>query len=393
MRTNIGFYTRRILADKQNPPARHLRPKGGPWFRLPGYLILLWLLAIGACQPKGPVRERSQAVNSKETVPTYTNPVLAHNFPDPTVIKAPDGFYYAYGTNSEVAGKVQNIQVAKSVDLVNWEMVGDALPQKPSWADTDFWAPHVLYAEALKKYVLFYSGESTDKATCKCLGIAFADNPTGPFRYKGTPLLCGEGFENIDPMVYQEPGNGRNLFYWGSGFEPILVQEMTGDWTAFKPGTTPKPLVWPDKNKNYNRLLEGAWLDYHNGKYYLYYSGDNCCGDNANYAVMVARADNPEGPFTTLGESNGTGNSVILERNDRWIAPGHHSFVTDAAGQSWMVYHAIDANQRQNGRKMLLDKMVYRNSWPVMGNGTPSVSAQPAPARHKPVGNNMKDKP
>lgn len=346
------------------------------------YLLALWLINIHlACQPKGQARISgdNNPAGPATTSQTYTNPVINQNFPDPTVIKAPDGFYYAYATNTKIAGKEIHIQVAKSADLVHWERIGDALPQKPTWANSDFWAPHVLYDAALKKYVLFYSGESNDQATGKCLGVAFADQPTGPFLDKGAPLRCGEGFENIDPMAYQDPKSGRKLLYWGSGFKPILVQELNAAWTDFKPGTLPKPVVWPGKDKNYNILIEGAWLDYHQGQYYLYYSGDNCCGDKANYAVMVARASNPLGPFTRLGETNPTGSSVILERNEHWIAPGHHSLVTDAVSQTWIAYHAIDASQRQNGRKMLLDKIQYQNGWPVIETGNPSVLAKPAP--------------
>src|SRR5690606_8585959 len=121
------------------------------------------------------------------------------------------------------------------------------------------------------------------------------------------------------------PETGKKLLYWGSDFQPIKVQELTDDWSNFKPGTSPKPLVFPARENNYDRLIEGAWVDYHNGKYYLYYSGDNCCGAEAHYAVMVARADHAMGPFKSYGEINNTGNSVILERNNQWLAPGHNS--------------------------------------------------------------------
>src|SRR6476646_1884843 len=86
------------------------------------------------------------------------NPVVNQDFPDPTVILAPDGKYYAYATNAVINGKWMNIQVAASTDLFNWTYVGDALPQKPTWASTtqNYWAPHVLYDAALKQYVMFY---------------------------------------------------------------------------------------------------------------------------------------------------------------------------------------------------------------------------------------------
>src|SRR4029453_1885576 len=64
----------------------------------------------------------------------HSNPVLDADFPDPAVIRAPAGFYYAYATETERDGKWVNLQVARSADLGKWEYLGDALPAKPGWA-------------------------------------------------------------------------------------------------------------------------------------------------------------------------------------------------------------------------------------------------------------------
>ncbi len=298
------------------------------------------------------------------------NPVLDQDFPDPTVIRA-EGKYYAYATNTVINGQWVHIQVASSTDLQHWKIEGDALPQKPSWASRDFWAPHVLYDPSLKKYVLFYSGESNDEQTGKCLGVAFADKPDGPFTDKGSPLICGNSFINIDPMAIIDPKSGRKLLYWGSGHQPIKVQELTDDWKAFKPGTSPVPVMYPNKEKKYDKLVEGAWVSYHDGKYYLYYSGDNCCGPEASYAVLIARADNPFGPFQSLGEQNGTGSSILLEKNEDWYAPGHNSIFNDEAGQEYIAYHAIHATKNAKERKGLtrvfcIAPIGYKNGWPVV---------------------------
>ncbi len=88
---------------------------------------------------------------------TYQNPILDHDFPDPAVIHAADGFYYAYATQTERNGGWINIQVARSADLINWVHLGDALPEKPSWAKgtQDFWAPSVVYDSS--NYLMYYS--------------------------------------------------------------------------------------------------------------------------------------------------------------------------------------------------------------------------------------------
>jgi|GEM_PF-560166 len=307
-----------------------------------------------------------------------SNPVLDQDFPDPTVIRV-NNQYYAYATNPNIRGNTIHIQVATSADLQNWKLIGDALPQKPSWGNHDFWAPHVMYDPQLKKYVMFYSAESVDTAIGKCLGVAYADKPEGPFTDKGTPLICGAGFINIDPMSLVDPLSGKKLLYWGSAHKPIKVQEMKEDWTDFKPGSSPKDLIFPKKEKRYDQLVEGAWIDYYNGKYYLYYSGDNCCGADPSYAVLVARADKAEGPYTTLGEQNGTGSSAILEMNEHWTGPGHNSIITDTKGNRYIAYHAIHIRPREKPtgeiRVFLIDPLEYKNGWPVVKRETGSSIA------------------
>ncbi len=293
--------------------------------------------------------------------------VIKSDFPDPTVIIA-DGKYYAYATNSSYNGKPVNIQVAVSDDLKAWKIIGDALPQKPSWGYKDFWAPHVLYDSYLKKYVLFYSAETVAEEEGKALGIAFSDKPQGPFVDKGMPLLAGPGFREIDPFAITDR-SGKNYLVWGSDFQPLKIQEMNKSWTAFQKGSSPTPLIFPGREKEYTNLLEGAWIDYHKGYYYLYYSGDNCCGNDARYAVLVARAKKLTGPYKTLGEYYKTGKSVVLEKNANIIAPGHNSVIKDKAGRKWIAYHAIPQsafNNKSYGRHFYLSKIIYRKGWPVV---------------------------
>lgn len=305
------------------------------------------------------------------------NPVLNSNFPDPTVINV-NGTYYAYATNSIYNGKWNNIQVASSKDLFNWKYEGDALPQKPKWASHTqrYWAPDVLFDSTLDRYVMFYSAQNDDTSLNMCIGVAFAKNPTGPFIDSGSPILQGKDFSNIDPMAMIDPQTGEKLLYWGSDFAPLKVRELNDDWKSFKAGSVATPVMFPDKEKKYSKLIEGSWVDYHDGKYYLYYSGDNCCGDKANYAVMVARADNAFGPFQRLGDANGSGSSVVLEKNKNWFAPGHNSIVKDKKGNTWIAYHAIWPDEAAKAREehkdkhvrrvMCIQPVVYKNGWPVV---------------------------
>lgn len=321
-------------------------------------LVPLLMLTIAACAT---LPER-----------TYVNPVLPRDFPDPAVLRAPDGWFYAYATQSEANGKTLNLQVARSPDLVQWALLGDALPAKPRWAagTQDFWAPHVIYDRQLDTYVMYYSAQP-DAAEGKCLAVATARRPAGPFEDAGEPLLCGEGIEHIDPMAFDDPQSGKRLLYWGSGGKPIKVRELAGDRLRFLPGSAPVELVFPDASKPYRSLIEGVWVTFRKGMYYLFYSGDRCCTKEPSYAVMVARSSSASGPFEGL-------DAPILQRNATWLAPGHNSIIQDDEGDDWIVYHAIDAGGTR-ARRMLLDRIVYRDGWPRVIGDQPSDQAQDAP--------------
>jgi arabinan endo-1,5-alpha-L-arabinosidase len=339
------------------------------------------LLSLAACAP--------QSLGPRAAPAAFANPVLDRDFPDPAVLRAADGFYYAYATQTTLAdGATVNIQVARSPDLVAWQPLGDALPAKPAWAarTQDFWAPHV--AEHDGRYYLYYSAKPdaalADPARGLCLAVATATRPEGPFTDIGRPLQCGAGFENIDPMAFDDPHTGRRLLYWGSGFGPIKVRELAADRVSFAPGSQAIDLVQIDRTDdpaNYRRLIEGAWVIWRAPYYYLFFSGDNCCGPNAHYAAMVARSRSATGPFETLPQAGG----VILARRGTWTAPGHNSVVRDSAGTDWIVYHAVDTrrprtraeDQVNTRRVMLIDRLVWQGGWPRAAG--PTEGPQPAP--------------
>ncbi len=59
--------------------------------------------------------------------------------------------------------------------------------------------------------------------------------------------------------------------------------------------------------------------------------------------------------------------SVIVEKNDNWVAPGHNSIFKDIHGQRWIAYHAIHSNElksQSQKRLMIISRLIYKNGWP-----------------------------
>ena len=246
----------------------------------------------------------AQAVAAK----TYSNPVLAKDFPDPTVIRGDDGMFYVYGT----MGNGCRIQVASSPDLVAWSWHGEALA-KPSWmVAQNTWAPDVSFHDGL--YYMYFAASGPDSGPPNgwpmCIGVATSKSPLGPFTdSRGSPLFCGDQAHTIDPKSFDDPVSGNTYLYFGSDFIPVSVVQLAKNRTSVADGAETISLI-PMSTAPYESLVEGAWVEHVNGTYYLFYSGNNCCGQTANYSVMVAQSNSPTGPFIKLGPATNAPNNA-----------------------------------------------------------------------------------
>jgi arabinan endo-1,5-alpha-L-arabinosidase len=301
---------------------------------------------------------------------------LNRDFADPAVIRLRDGSFYAYATQTDDGSSVVNIQVARSKDLKSWAYLGEALPDKSPWARNtqSFWAPEVI--QRGDTFYMYYTAVP-DSATGdeNCLAIATSKTPEGPFKDVGEPLLCGH---EIDADVFHDPRSGRWYMYWGSAGD-IVVQEMSEDLLRLE-GTSHTTLLvgWSSPApRPYEHGIEGPFVVFAEGWYYLFYSGDNCCEIPPHYAIMVARSRQPEGPFERFGTAEDKPNSVILTDWGPWLGPGHCSVVRDGAGGMWIAYHAIDKHNPRMPtgyvrRVMLINSLQIENGWPVVNtNITP----------------------
>jgi arabinan endo-1,5-alpha-L-arabinosidase len=323
------------------------------------------LAGLVGCTPKATTPARPAAPAG----PTFKNPVFAHDFPDPSIVRAPDGSFYAYSTQSLYEEKLLNTPILRSPDLVNWQLVGDAFPERPRWVIDDMWAPHIMLHEGT--YFLYFAARRYGTGRM-AIGVATSSSPTGPFKEKGAPIVTGQRFYAIDPMAYAA-SDGRRYLYWGSDGSPIYGQELARDGLSV---VGPRhDLLLPSDKVEYESLIEGAWMLRHGQTYYLMYSGDDCCSDDARYAVGVARGPSPLGPFTKF-----KGNPILAANGTAW-APGHNATLRDGAGQDWIVYHARVRGDPTDLRYLFIDRIEWKDGWPQVNGGKgPGSTPQPAPS-------------
>src|SRR3954463_2358171 len=100
---------------------------------------------------------------------TYQNPVLAGDYPDPSVIHVGKEFW-ATATSSEWGPQ---FPLLHSRDLVNWELTGTVFPHRPEWAVANFWAPEM--SEFQGHYFIYYVGRKAGGPLA--VAVATAEKP------------------------------------------------------------------------------------------------------------------------------------------------------------------------------------------------------------------------
>jgi len=342
-------------------------------------LALVVVLASACGSPAGVDATTPTASAPATASAEYSNPVFTPVLADPSVIRADDGSFYAYGTEDDWGDGEgpRQTPIIRSRDLVKWDYVGEAFAgagSRPDWKQQGFlWAPDI--ARIGKRYVLYYSlsvwGDPNPG-----IGVATADSPEGPFSDRGKILDSrGSGVANsIDPMFYVD--QGKPYLFWGS-FNGIYGIRLTPDGMA----TTGK------KFRIAGNAYEAPYIIRRNGAYWFFGSLGSCCEfENSTYHVAVGRADRLRGPYvdaegTDLRDGEGT---LLLDKSERFVGPGHNAVVHDDAGDDWIVYHAIEDDNPTlpsgaNRRPMLIDPLVWTDGWPTVKDQSPSQHAVPAP--------------
>jgi arabinan endo-1,5-alpha-L-arabinosidase len=372
--------------------------KGAVGPRSWGFLSLV-VLALGVAGPP--------AAAASLTATVYRNPVsrsFAGTYADPDVVRSSDGWWFAYATTDPLRSRERTphyIAMSESRDLVHWQYAGDAFTGAtlPSWADTAhgaaLWAPDVHYADGQwRMYYVVTQTAVTPGLNDNAIGMATAPTPLGPWTDSGGPVVGPRHGANaadpndwlwtFDPEVARDVDGTEHIFY-GSYYGGVFQQPLDASG---------RHTTGPANRIAIDNKFEGTYLTHKGGYWYFFGSTANCCaGPTTGYSVEVARSRSLTGPYVDRdglridvgGETGGT--PVLYQNGNRWIGTGHNSMATDDAGQTWIVYHAIDRNNPFldepfgiNRRPMLIDRLDWVNGWPIVRAGCgPSDSLQAGP--------------
>ena len=372
--------------------------------------MLAALVALSSCEEKvvdeRPIKPDTGAGDGYFTT-SYLNPVIRNNAPDPSVFddRERTGYFYAYSTQNGTSGTsdVVYMPVYRSVDMVNWELVGNAFGgmERPQWVpDTRIWAPDIEYIDG--RYCLYYAEGHWDDPKRSACGVAVSDSPTGPFKWTGlkdiNPLADENGklvdyastgvSNSIDPDIIRDEITGELYLFWGSfgSDSGIWAIQLTNDGLAIAPGAKKTFIAYE---------IEGTYMHYKNGYYYCFGSKGSCCeGANSTYHVVVGRSKNILGPYegkdgklmSTRNNAFDNDNNTILRSpvSGYFAGTGHNAgIVTDDKGKDWMCYHNYWAGNQYNGRCMSMDEIVWGDGWPSTKTGYPSENKVAGPTWKK----------
>ncbi|QIH34301.1 family 43 glycosylhydrolase [Sphingobacterium sp. DR205] len=257
------------------------------------------------------------------------NPILDGFYADPDILYAnKTKRYYIYPTSDGFDGwGGYYFKTFSSADLIHWKDEGVILDLKKEvpWGPRHAWAPAITEKKVKGDYKYYYYFTAAQK-----IGVAVADQPTGPFKDSGTPLIDFKppgvtGGQEIDPAVFNDPKSGKSYLYWGNGY--LAVAELNKDMVSIKKNTM--KVLTPDKT-----FREGVYVIFRNGIYYFLWSEDDTRSEN--YRVRYGTSTSPYGPIRVPE------NNLILQKDPAKgiYGTGHNSILQVPGTDEWyIVYH------------------------------------------------------
>lgn len=275
---------------------------------------------------------------------TYKNPILYADYSDPDVVRVGDDYYMTASSFNAVPG----LPILHSKDLVNWELIGHALPRQypldhfsKAQHGNGVWAPSIRYHEG--EFYIYYGDPDFGIYMLK------AKDPKGPW---SIPHLVKEGKGLIDSSpLWDEDGKAYLVHaYAGSraGIKSILVvSEMSPCGTHL---LNEGKIVF-DGHEGYE-TIEGPKFNKHNGYYYIFAPA----GGVTEGWQEVLRSKNVYGPYE---------NKTVMHQGKTDInGPHQGGWVQTQTGEDWFIHFQ---DRIEYGRITHLNPMTWKDGWPIIG--------------------------
>ncbi|MHC1702960.1 MAG: glycoside hydrolase 43 family protein [Tenuifilaceae bacterium] len=275
---------------------------------------------------------------------TYTNPVLHADYSDPDAVRVGDDYYMTASSFNCVPG----LPILHSRDLVNWELIGHALPKQPPFDVFNkvqhgggVWAPCIRYHKA--EFYIYYPDPDFGIYMVK------ASNPKGPW---SEPLLVQAGKGLIDPSPFWDEDGKTYLAYALAGSRAgvksiLLVNRMNPEGTQLIGNSV---MVF-DGHKDHP-TVEGPKFFKRNNFYYIFAPA----GGVATGWQLVLRSKNIFGPYETK--------TVMSQGQTDINGPHQGAWVDTKTGENWFLNFQ---DLGPYGRVLHLNPMKWVNDWPVIG--------------------------
>lgn len=278
--------------------------------------------------------------------PTYLNPILHEDWPDPDAIRVGEDYYLIASSFNRSPG----LPVLHSTDLVNWKLIAHALPRvaPDSYGalprhGQGVWAPSLRHHED----TFFIVFPDPDRG----IFVTQASDPRGPW---SQPRLLLPGLGLIDPCpLWASDGRTWLVHGWArsrAGLKNRLTMvEVDADLT--------RPLgvgtVVVDGAELGWDTLEGPKLYERDGWYWIFAPAG---GVTTGFQAALRSRD-------PLGEYEAR--VVLTQGESPTNGPHQGAWVTTPAGSDWFLHFS---DQDAFGRVLHLQPMRWRDGWPVIGD-------------------------
>ncbi|MHB1583722.1 MAG: family 43 glycosylhydrolase [Acidimicrobiales bacterium] len=294
-------------------------------------------VGVGRALPDRAATARGTRASAPPAAPSYdpgtiVDPSLT-DLSDPFVLQG-HGVDYLY--SSSAGYSPPNIPVRAFAELGHLGPPVDAMPTLPPWTTGWTWAPDVRRVGG--HYVMWFTAPDTRDvlptgAPAKCIGVAVADGPTGPFLPGAQPVLCGP-WGSIDPRTFVD-AHGQLWLYWKSDDNADTRATIPTTIWAQRLATNGITLVGPRyavlsaTEQWENGLIEAPDMVRVGSRYYLFFSANPSF--KADNGIGVATCRGPVGPCQVVGDGPLFGTSVLGQ------GPGEESVWNDH-GTEWLLF-------------------------------------------------------